>query len=142
VVAAAGAPRLRVASYLDVSLPADDEELARYHALEREFGSQRVAVLALGCDAPRPCADVFDPVLLGLVREITDAARGTVLEVRSLPTASVLAGGPAVAAHQFAKPLPTPSRSPASRRYPARLASRPASSCWPSRASKASRCSV
>jgi predicted RND superfamily exporter protein len=93
-VAASGTPRLRIASYLDVSLPPGDEELARYHALEREFGSERAAVLALGCGAPRPCEDVFDPVPLAVVREITTAARRTegVIGVRSLATASVLVG--------------------------------------------------
>lgn len=91
---AAGALRLESESYLAGTLPADDPELVRYRALETEFGSDHILLLVLACGADRPCATIFEPEVLALVRELSEHAlrhRG-VVEVTSLSTVGVLVG--------------------------------------------------
>jgi predicted RND superfamily exporter protein len=89
-----GASQLRSVSYFEGTLPADDPELARYRTLQDRFGSDRLAVLALGCDAPRPCTSVYEPEVLDLIRGLTQLASDQpgVEAVESLATASVLTG--------------------------------------------------
>jgi len=94
LVAGLGTPRLRSVSYLEGHLPADDPELARFQRLQAEFGSDRVAIAAFGCDRARPCGDVLDPDVLSLVEDLTASARAApgVVDVASLTTARILTG--------------------------------------------------
>jgi predicted RND superfamily exporter protein len=91
-VCAVGALRLRSESYLKGHLPPDDPYLADYASLIDEFGDDRLAVFAIGCDAPIPCADVFEPAALDLIARLDRAAREfeEVEEVHSLASAGLL----------------------------------------------------
>ncbi len=96
ILAALGTPRLTSVSFLEGHLPPGDPELLRFETLEREFGSSRVAILAIGCETlrpnGRPCRDVFEPRVLRLLHELTERgrARRGVEEALSLASAGVL----------------------------------------------------
>lgn len=72
--------------------------LLHRHEAIREFGSDAALVVAVGCDAHRPCRDLFEPGMLHVVRALSEQAAATpgVAEVTSLATVGVLAGDGAV----------------------------------------------
>jgi predicted RND superfamily exporter protein len=94
LAAGLGTTRLRSADFLEGHLTADDPQLATFQRLADEFGSDQVAVFAIACGEERSCADVFEPDVLGVLRELsrTAQAQAGVEEVASLATAGTLSG--------------------------------------------------
>ncbi len=94
LVAALGTPRLSSVSYLERSLAQDDPELLRYQALQDEFGSDRLAILVVGCGEQRPCETAFEPEVLETVRALDEAAlrHPGIESVESLTSAGILSG--------------------------------------------------
>ncbi len=92
LVAALGMPRLESVSYLEGNVSPTDPEWLRYEALQRDFGSDRLAILVIGCDAERACRSVFDPEPLALIRQLTSFAASlpAVQAVSSLATVKTL----------------------------------------------------
>ncbi len=92
LIAALGLPRLESVSYLEGNVSPTDPEWLRYEALQREFGSDRLAILAIGCGAERPCDSVFDSDPLALFRRLTSLATSlpAVQAVSSLATVKTL----------------------------------------------------
>jgi predicted RND superfamily exporter protein len=94
VSAALGLSRLQSADLLKGHLPPGDPELSILDRLAEEFGGDKVVILALGCGSDGPCETVFDPTVLNLLRDLSDAALDAhgVEEVVSLATTAVLVG--------------------------------------------------
>ncbi len=87
-----GMPRLQSVSYLEGNVSRTDPEWLHYEALQRDFGSDRLAILVIGCGAERPCRSVFEPEVLDLLEKLTSLSRSfpAVQAVSSLVTATVL----------------------------------------------------
>lgn len=89
-----GLGRLESASYLAGHLPDDDPELAHFRELEREFGGERLALLAVGCGPERPCRDVLERDVRLLIFDLSERAQAWrgVLGVSSLAASGILLG--------------------------------------------------
>ncbi len=94
IAAALGLPKLESQSYLESGLPKGDAERRLYDTLQQEFGSDRIAVMVIGCDAPRPCGSVLEEAPLSLIRALSDlsAEFQQIDLVQSLSTVGVLVG--------------------------------------------------
>jgi predicted RND superfamily exporter protein len=94
VSAALGLSRLQSADLLKGHLPPGDPELASLDRLAEEFGGDKVLIHAIGCGDDGPCETVFEPMVLKLLRDLSDIALSFsgVEEVSSLATTAVLVG--------------------------------------------------